>query len=73
MTKKNSMLKTLLLSALVLSLLSVSFYSQHAGTFKNPVLGGDYPDPSILRDGDDYYMTHSSFTYYPGLMVWHSQ
>lgn len=38
----------------------------------NPVIGGDYPDPSILRVGEDYYMTHSSFEYYPGLLVWHS-
>lgn len=31
------------------------------GTFLNPILAGDHPDPSILKDGDDYYMTHSSF------------
>lgn len=42
------------------------------GTFLNPVLAGDYPDPSILRDGNDYYMVHSSFDYVLGLMVWHS-
>ncbi|MCR4860190.1 MAG: family 43 glycosylhydrolase [Bacteroidales bacterium] len=42
------------------------------GTFVNPILGGDYPDPSIVRDGSDYYMTHSSFDYNPGLVVWHS-
>ena len=40
--------------------------------YRNPVLGGDYPDPSVLRVGKDYYMTHSSFNYYPGLLVWHS-
>lgn len=43
-----------------------------AGTYVNPVFRGDYPDPSILRDGDDYYVVHSSFEYYPGLLVWHS-
>jgi xylan 1,4-beta-xylosidase len=42
------------------------------GTFENPVLGGDYPDPSIVRVGEDFYMTHSSFEYIPGLLVWHS-
>lgn len=41
-------------------------------TYTNPILGGDYPDPSIVRDGNDYYMTHSSFDYNPGLIVWHS-
>lgn len=40
--------------------------------FMNPVLGGDYPDPSVVRVGTDYYMTHSSFNYYPGLLIWHS-
>ena len=43
-----------------------------AGYYTNPVLGGDYPDPSVMRDGKDFYMTHSSFEYYPGLLVWHS-
>lgn len=40
--------------------------------YQNPVLGGDYPDPSVLRSGSDFYMTHSSFNYYPGLLIWHS-
>jgi len=40
--------------------------------YRNPVLGGDYPDPSVIRVGKDFYMTHSSFEYYPGLLVWHS-
>ena len=42
------------------------------GTYTNPVLGGDYPDPTIMREGDDYYMTHSAFDYQPGLAVFHS-
>jgi xylan 1,4-beta-xylosidase len=40
--------------------------------FLNPVFAGDHPDPSILRDGDNYYIVHSSFEYYPGLLIWHS-
>lgn len=36
------------------------------------LMPGDYPDPSIMRDGNDYYMTHSSFLYYPGFLIWHS-
>ena len=43
------------------------------GTYLNPILAGDHPDPSILRDGDDYYMTFSTFDAYPGLTIWHSQ
>lgn len=40
--------------------------------FMNPVLGGDHPDPTIVRDGNDYYMTHSSFEYLPGITIYHS-
>ena len=36
------------------------------------ILAGDYPDPSILRDGNDFYMTHSPFYYSPGFLIWHS-
>lgn len=43
------------------------------GTYLNPVIAGDHPDPSILKDGDDYYMTFSSFDSYPGLVIWHSK
>jgi xylan 1,4-beta-xylosidase len=42
------------------------------GYYVNPILGGDYPDPSVLRVGDHYYMTHSLFNYGPGLLIWHS-
>ncbi|CAD0299904.1 family 43 glycosylhydrolase [Xanthomonas hortorum] len=46
---------------------------QGNGTFLNPVLAGDHPDPSVLKDGDDYYLTLSSFDAYPGLPIWHSR
>lgn len=49
-----------------------SLLAQRA-TFTNPILGGDYPDPTIMRDGNDYYMTHSAFDYVPGLTVFHSR
>jgi beta-xylosidase len=42
------------------------------GYFQNPIFSGDFPDPSVLRDGDDYYMTHSAMEYSPGLLIWHS-
>jgi xylan 1,4-beta-xylosidase len=42
------------------------------GTFLNPIVPGDHPDPTILKDGSDYYMTFSSFNSYPGLVIWHS-
>lgn len=43
-----------------------------AQDFPKVVFPGDYPDPSILRDGKDYYMTHSPFYYAPGFLIWHS-
>lgn len=43
------------------------------GYYLNPIMSGDRPDPSILKDGDDYYMTFSSFDAYPGLVIWHSR
>ncbi|HPC36752.1 MAG TPA: family 43 glycosylhydrolase [Candidatus Marinimicrobia bacterium] len=43
------------------------------GYYLNPIFSGDYPDPSILKDGDDYYLVNSSFDYYPGLLIWHSK
>lgn len=43
------------------------------GRFLNPVLAGDHPDPAVLKDGADYYMTFSSFDSYPGLTIWHSR
>jgi xylan 1,4-beta-xylosidase len=43
------------------------------GTFLNPIVAGDHADPSILKDGDDYYMTFSSFDAYPGVVIWHSR
>jgi xylan 1,4-beta-xylosidase len=43
------------------------------GTFLNPIVSGDHPDPSLIRVGPDYYLTFSSFDAYPGLALWHSQ
>ena len=45
----------------------------HAPGWPRCILPGDYPDPSILRDGDDYYLTHSPFYYTPGFLIWHSK
>lgn len=43
-----------------------------AQTYPQAILAGDYPDPTILRDGKDFYMTHSPFVYAPGFLIWHS-
>lgn len=41
--------------------------------YTNPILKGFYPDPSICRVGDDYYLVNSSFEYYPGVPIFHSK
>ncbi len=43
------------------------------GTFRNPVLHADYSDPDVIRVGNDYYMTASSFNCVPGLPILHSR
>jgi alpha-N-arabinofuranosidase len=44
-----------------------------AGHYRNPILTGFYPDPSICRAGDDYYLVNSTFAYFPGIPVFHSR
>lgn len=41
--------------------------------FRNPVITGGYPDPSVCRVKDTYYMVTSSFSYFPGLPVFQSR
>lgn len=41
--------------------------------YKNPVRRGFYPDPSIVRVNEDYYMVNSSFVYFPCIPVSHSK
>ncbi|MXV13530.1 glycoside hydrolase family 43 protein, partial [Xanthomonas sp. LMG 8992] len=40
-----------------------------AGHYRNPVLAGFYPDPSITRVGERYYLVNSTFTYFPAIPV----
>lgn len=43
------------------------------GTYRNPVLAGDWSDPDVVRVGEDYYLTASSFGRVPGLPLLHSR
>jgi alpha-N-arabinofuranosidase len=42
-------------------------------TFKNPIIPGFYPDPSICRVKEDYYLVTSTFEYFPGVPIFHSK
>jgi alpha-N-arabinofuranosidase len=41
-------------------------------SYLNPILAGFYPDPSICRVGDDFYLINSTFAYFPGIPIFHS-
>ncbi len=40
--------------------------------YRNPILPGFYPDPSICRRGDDYFLVNSTFSFFPGIPIFHS-
>ena len=63
------------LALLVFACLAVSATAGPAGerAFANPIVRGSYPDPSICRTGDDFYLVNSSFEYVPGLPIHHSR
>ena len=42
------------------------------GEFYNPILQGCYPDPSMVRRGEDYFLVNSSFSMFPGVPIFHS-
>ena len=44
-----------------------------ADEFYSPILQGCYPDPSITRKGDDYYLVNSSFSMFPGVPIFTSK
>ena len=41
--------------------------------YHNPILSGFYPDPSICRIGNDFYLVNSTFAYFPGIPISHSR
>lgn len=43
------------------------------GDYRNPILQGFYPDPSLTRVGDDYYLVTSTFAWFPGIPIFHSR
>ncbi|MDE5804641.1 MAG: family 43 glycosylhydrolase [Lachnospiraceae bacterium] len=45
----------------------------YAEAYRNPIRTGFYPDPSIVRVGDDYYMVNSSFIFFPCIPISHSR
>jgi beta-xylosidase len=63
-----------------LSIVAAAFFAHVAraadngdGTFTNPPLNADFPDPDIIRVGDDYYMVSTTFVNSPGLALLRSK
>jgi xylan 1,4-beta-xylosidase len=46
--------------------------SASAQSYRNPILAGFYPDPSVTRAGDKFYLVNSTFAYFPGIPVFES-
>ncbi len=63
-----------LLPLLCLLCLFVPFVIKAQGErYTNPVIDADYSDPDVIRVGDDFYLTASSFNCVPGLPILHSK
>ena len=57
----------------VLSQQTPKWGDQGNGTFRNPVLPGDFSDPDVIRVGDDYYGISSTLQESPGMVIIHSK
>lgn len=66
------MKKALISIILGITTIAAAAQSQQFG-YKNPVIPGFNPDPSVCRVGDDYYLVTSTFQYFPGVPVYHSK
>jgi len=70
-------------ATVVLSLVIAGLFSSSSAAAGNPIkprptearplMIGNWADPTVLKDGDTYYMTHTSFEYQPGLLIWKSK
>lgn len=58
---------------IITSILIVSCSQVKQKQFTNPIIAGYYPDPSICKVGSDYYLINSTFSYFPGIPIFHSK
>jgi len=66
-------IKITVLGGLILMNCLLGCLSTERRMFTNPILPGFYPDPSICKVGDDFYLVNSTFEYFPGVPVHHSR
>lgn len=60
-------------AGLVILIISNRIVFAQSTKLVNPILAGFYPDPSVVKVGSDYYLINSTFSYFPGLPVFHSK
>lgn len=58
---------------ILLAILCLPLRAQQAEGYRNPVIPGFHPDPSVCRVGDDFYLVNSTFCYFPGVPIFHSR
>ena len=68
---KLSHLTISILGLILIASIGVSAEAQNG--YKNPIIPGFNPDPSVCRAGDDFYLVTSSNEYFPGLPIYHSK
>ena len=60
-------------AAALLAILASSASAQEPATYTNPVIAGDFPDPSVIRVGEDYWAVATSGTWAPHFPLLHSR
>ena len=71
--KQDEKVKTIITGGQTNFISSVYVSDNGDGTYTNPIIQADYSDPDVIRVGDDFYMTSSSFNSSPGLPILHSK
>jgi len=69
-SKANNYALCIVLCALYLAMLSATAMAQG---YRNPIIPGYHPDPSVCRVGSDFYLVNSSFQYFPGVPIFKSK
>ena len=70
---KNTLKKNFLFLILVTSVFGLKAQNQHSdngdGTYTNPVISADFPDPDVILVDDTYYMVSTTMFVFPGVTV----
>lgn len=69
----NKLTVTLIFLLVAFILSNSKIFSQNNQYFTNPILAGFYPDPSICKVEDNYYLVNSTFSFFPGIPIFQSK